>query len=488
MATTLQDYLKDSSSVVAARKKLTAAQAKLAEAKRAAAAVRQGDAFYEDVQARLDKALAAVDDAKAAESKVVEKATRYFDANKEAIAAKDAAKTAKKKEEGLANLQRQRQEMVKAGLDTTAIDSIIKKATAPEPKVEVKKSETGDGGAGDQQKAPASLSELLDIVATNPAEATKLQQILKNNFDYAGPIDGAYSTELGNAVVELYTKRGSLPKSIQGAGLYEWLQNPTVSDIKLTGGAGGPAAPIPYRDISAPTEAAATIQRVFDTVLNREATKKEITALTKILNREEERNPSKTVDGRRTGGINRDQFLADLIKAGTYEADKKAFPGILSNLAKEYSTSKQAATATAIEQLRQTAMANGLDLDANFGSELKDWEAKIAAGAKIDDYKNKIRSVARQHLPESIRGQIDPTIDLRSAYAPYINSYAKTFGVPANQVKVADIERIALTDKGFAPIWEFEAKKRSLPGWPQTPEAYDYVDSVANQVLRDFGF
>lgn len=349
-----------------------------------------------------------------------------------------------------------------------------------------------DGGKGTGEDTSGVVTEdlkaLVDKLAIDP-ETTKIYQKALQPFGYKGPIDGQYSIPLGQLIASIAGQRAVLPQVLQGKTLTEFIQNPAnVARLGIQTSGTGAAAAIPYKDISAPTEAAATIQRVFANVLGREASAKEISALTKILNKEEDLNPSKTVNGRTTGGINRDQFLTDLIKTGAYETDKKAFPGILSNLAKEYSTSKQAITTSALEELRQTAMANGLDLDANFGSELKDWQAKIAAGARVDDFKNKIRAVARQHLPESVRNQIDPSIDLRSAYAPYVNSYSTTFGIPANQVKIADIERIALTDKGFAPIWEFNAKKRSLPGWDQTPEAYDYVDSVANQVLRDFGF
>ena len=99
-----------------------------------------------------------------------------------------------------------------------------------------------------------------------------------------------------------------------------------------------------------------------------------------------------------------------------------------------------------------------------------------------------IRNAARVHLPEQVRNQIAPNTDLRSAYSPYINSYATTFGIPTAQVNLADVEKMAIGDKGFVPIWEFNSKKRALPGWDKTPEAYDYVGGIADQVLKDFGF
>ena len=228
--------------------------------------------------------------------------------------------------------------------------------------------------------------------------------------------------------------------------------------------------------ISSPSDASNTIQNVFNQTLKRNATDKEIATWTKKLNKAEAASPSKyeTVNGvlQYTKPLNGSQWIADQLMK---------LP--------EFATSVSAKSKEGIAALQATAQANGLDLNSNFASQLPEWEKAIAAGGDVKTYQTMIRNAARTHLPDSIKNSIDPTADLNVFYAPYINSYAKTFGVDPTQVKISDIEPLVLTDKGtLNPIYEFDKKKRTLPTWQYTPEAKTAVADTVQQVLKDFGF
>lgn len=480
MATNLQDYLKGSGSVVAARKKLTAAQARLAEAKRAAGAVRQGDPFYDDIQIRLNNALADVNDAKVAESQIVEKATRYFEANKEAIAAKAAAKTAERKEAGLANLYRQRDEMLKAGLDVTAINNIIKNATAQEPAAKAKGKKAAEGEK--QTKfTPRDYATELGTTGQAIAKMSEAQRLaLSKRLKAAGynvNVTGVYNQNL----IDVYTQ-AIADNQIRSVNFQTEIDFETFLDTKAreTASLGtGQAAEgyTPVATISSPTEARAYIQSVIKSTLGRDATSTELTELTAKLNEAQRKNPEKQKLNKqgileRTGGVNAQEFLT---------AEIRKLPEYKQRVTAESDINKTS--------LAATARANGLNLDSNFDKATIDsWIKRVQNGEDIDIFKTKIRQQAFRSLPESVRNALDPELDLNSNLATYINSYAKTFGIPATQVDVNRIIPLATNDKGFVSTFEFEKKKRGLADWQYTPEAMDEVSNIANKVLRDFGF
>jgi hypothetical protein len=143
-----------------------------------------------------------------------------------------------------------------------------------------------------------------------------------------------------------------------------------------------------------------------------------------------------------------------------------------------------------VDTLTKVAAANGLDLNKAFGAQLPDWLNAINKGESIDTFKKIIRDVAKATVPESIAKLMDQGIDLMTIYTPYINSYAKTFGVSPTTVKISDIEPLAIdTEKGtLVPVYEFDKKKRKLTGWQYTPEAKEEVSNATMKILQDFGF
>jgi hypothetical protein len=96
--------------------------------------------------------------------------------------------------------------------------------------------------------------------------------------------------------------------------------------------AGSAAGSLPQAYVSSPTQAKSDINKIFTDVLGRDASDKEVTALTKILNDAQKKNPSKYVNGITYGGLDKAQFLTDLITTGVYKANPKASAALLKNL------------------------------------------------------------------------------------------------------------------------------------------------------------
>ena len=375
------------------------------------------------------------------------------------------------------------------GLDTTQLKNDLAAAQAKLTPKAATVDTSGTGGTGSTGGTGATgpvetYSQLISRLS-DPTKAAELkgfqQQLNKLGSNWAVNANGFWSVDFQDKLQKLYQARAILPAGYQGADINEFItiaqKNPELIGSTGTGGAGGAGTNkyTPTANISAPTEASNIIQNTFNSVLDRTASAKEVKQLTAQLNKAQAANPQTPVlvNGvlQYKGGLNAAQWLADKLMAS-----------------EEYKTSTKAKTDLGLQQLRQTATANGLDLETNFASQLPGWSEAIAAGKPIAEFQTLIRSAARAHLPESVKNSIDPSLDLSVAYSPYINSYARTFGVDPRNVKISDIEKLALTDKGLEPIYKFDAKKKALPQWQFTPEAKDEVSAGINQVLQDFGF
>jgi len=234
-----------------------------------------------------------------------------------------------------------------------------------------------------------------------------------------------------------------------------------------TGGTGV----VPYGTISSATEAAAKINDVWQAELFRDATDEEIKKYTPILNDAEKKNLTKTVNGITTGGLNKVEFLTQIVKK---------LP--------EFTVKKSDKIVDAKAKLTATALANGFNLESNFTSELPGWLDAIDKGQKVDKFQQTIRNAARRLLPEGIRNQIDPEEDLSTTFATYRNNYAKSRGVPANTVSLEKIIPMATTDKGFATNREFEVNKRKDPSWDTSDEAIGITYAAIDKIKSNWGF
>jgi hypothetical protein len=225
-------------------------------------------------------------------------------------------------------------------------------------------------------------------------------------------------------------------------------------------------------------QARAYITNAFKRYLNTEPTPDEIIKLTKKLQNAQRKNPSvtkyRTLGGVQeavtTPGLDEAQFVLDIIQKDP-RYNKKQQEQLLGSRA----------------ALAATAKANGLDLDANFGPQVNDFLDRIKNGEDIKNIQNLIRQQGRLFLPESVRNAVDPSVDLSSVLGIYVNDYAKTFGIPADQVDINDIIPLAITDKGLAPVPDFKRAKRKLAKWADTPEAIDEAYQAVGQVFNNFG-
>lgn len=333
---------------------------------------------------------------------------------------------------------------------------------------------TQDQSAVTDQNQLNNYTQFRDTLA-DPANKQLLidvQKDLKKNYPafYKGGTGGLTDWVKTQAAIEaIYTARGGLPVNLRGTDLRTFIANPTIPGF---GSASG-TAPTTSLQVSDPTRAAGLIKSAFDSIkIGRDPTAEEIAQLTKDLNLAERKNPFKTINGVTTGGLDKNEFLIQAIQK---------LPAYAETLKVKSDKSKQT--------LAATALANGLDLEANFGSQLPGWLDAINKGQDVTKFQQSIRNAARRILPEAIIKQIDPEEDLSTTFSIYANSYAREYGIPINKVPLAKIIPWAVTDKGFAPANVFTKTLRSQPDWfDNSVTARPETAMAIGNVLKDFGF
>jgi hypothetical protein len=158
------------------------------------------------------------------------------------------------------------------------------------------------------------------IYNSTDAQRKALAQLLKN-AGYNVPVTGKQSTSV--AIANAYIQ-ASQQNATENARLginqttEQWLKN----NVKpVTGTSGGGPSTQKTTNVLSPTEATAEINKIFQNLLGRDATAAELKSYKAELAKAEKAAPSvtkyKTVGGvttaDTTGGIDRDQFLTDLI-------------------------------------------------------------------------------------------------------------------------------------------------------------------------------
>ena len=313
---------------------------------------------------------------------------------------------------------------------------------------------------------------------------------LANSLNAAGIANVPLTGEYTDALTTAYKNAIGSAKSAWNA----YQEYPTLSEfiteqtrqanaLKAAGGAGGTQLPeaTGVQQVYDKSTAEGTIDSLFQSFLKRDASQSEIDSLYKQLDAEQKKASSiSTSKYKMVNGVK--------VRVDQINFDPKVF---LENKIKELPTYKESQAAKSEQNklsLASTALANGYDLERDFSSQLPNWLDAINKGESISKFQSTIRNSARLALPEAVRNSIDPTEDLTTAFATYINNYSKTFGVPADQVSLNKILPLATNDKGFIPIYEFEKKKRQLAEWDKTPEARTETANVVSTVLKDFGF
>lgn len=228
--------------------------------------------------------------------------------------------------------------------------------------------------------------------------------------------------------------------------------------------------------ISAPTEAAGSIQQIFESVLGRDATKAEVKSLTKKLQDAEKKNPTKAVTDAKgnvtyTGGIDKGQFLTDLVKA---------LP--------EYATKKASAGKTIEAELLNTVMDNNYSATPQ---QLSTWANRIQNGESIKTIQNEIRIGASSGYSEQIKKLMQAGTDLATIISPYRNAMATTLQINPETISLNDPTlNMALSNPEGKEmsLYQYQTALRKDPRWQYTDAARSEASDVATKVLRDFGF
>jgi antitoxin component of RelBE/YafQ-DinJ toxin-antitoxin module len=311
-----------------------------------------------------------------------------------------------------------------------------------------------------------------------------LSQQLKD-AGYKVPVTGEYSALVREKFLEanrdlseeITTLSANDPKRLESVpyDLTTYLKDRKTDISKIQDG--GPTTSR-STNIFTDAEAIAEVQKLYRTLLNAEPTPAEQARLAKRLQNAQKKNPTVTKyrtiggvqDAITTGGLDPQEFLTNEIKKDP-----------------RYNEKQQEKLTTSRATLAATARANGLDLDKNFGSQVDDFLDRIKNGEDIKNIQNLIRQQGRLFLPESVRSAIDSSIDLSSALGIYVNDYAKSRGIPVDQIDINEVIPLAINDKGFASISDFRKAKKKQAWWADTPEADQEVFQGIRQVFSNFG-
>jgi hypothetical protein len=240
-------------------------------------------------------------------------------------------------------------------------------------------------------------------------------------------------------------------------------------------------------NVSPATVAAGRINKIFNSLLGRDATEVEVAQFTSLLNKAEEKNPDvstpKLVGGSvvytNTGGLDRDTFLEGLVKK--VKSPETGKP--------EYEVRQESQKSLLRQDLATAASANGLSLDRDFKGLADTWVKRIESGEDPDIFKQMIRDVAKRGYPESVTKLIDQGIDLDTIYSPYKRAMASILELSPETISVNDPTlRSAIGPEREMTIYDFEKALRKDYRWQYTDNAKRDVSNVALKVLRDFGF
>lgn len=302
----------------------------------------------------------------------------------------------------------------------------------------------------------------------NVEKTKELQQALKDANLYKGPVDGIFRADAINKALDLADEKITVYESykITFPNRMEALKR-LATDFKSGGGVGG-AGGISLT-ISNPTQADAYVNAAFKSELGRDATAAELQKYRKILNTAEEKNPTKTVNGRTVGGLNREQFL---------KAELQKLP--------EFSKKKTDKAAITSQSILGTARANGITLNQN---EIDNFTKQVQDGTDIKVIQNQIRSIAANGMPDNVKKLLNEGVDLDTVYAPYKNLMASVLELNPESIDLKDPTlRLAFGPDKETTIYDFEKALRKDYRWQYTDNAKRDVSNVALKVLRDFGF
>ena len=236
-------------------------------------------------------------------------------------------------------------------------------------------------------------------------------------------------------------------------------------------------------NVSPATVAEGKINDTFRKFLGRDATPNEIINLTGLLNKAEQNNPDistpKLIGGSvvytNTGGLDRDNFLENLVKK---VKDPKT--GKL-----EFEVKRSEEESLSTQDLQSVARANGITLSPQ---EIQQYNLDIRNGKDIKVIKNQIRNLAGIGRPDNIKKLLSEGTDLGAIYAPYKRTMASLLELDPESIDINDTTLQSAIGDRELPIYEFRKILKKDPRWQYTNNAREEVSKKVLKVLQDFGF
>jgi hypothetical protein len=488
MAVSLEDYLKNSKTIQAARKKTTAAKAALATAERAKQGLPAGASatLRSEIDRRIADAQMALQESQNSLTREETAKTSYYNTNVNVIQAKADAKQSGVDRDRLSEANAMRQRLIDAGQPTGTIDSSIKDLNDKINKVGKyapksngttgstnTASTTGADGTVEYRDYAKELSTVGQAVAKmDESQRLALSQGLKA-AGYKVPVSGLYNDNLINAYAQALAENQGRSINFQREIPFEEFLGTKKIEFSQTGGGLGGGDPDDYVTIASPSVAKNVINQVYQSELQRDATKEELDRLIPNLIKAQKANPNKVkiVNGVRqtTSGLDAEQWIIDRVQK---------LP--------EFAQREKDKTIPDIEELQTTARNNGLTL---LPSQIESYRLRLKNGEKLDTIKSNIRAIAANAMPDNVKKLMDAGNDLTEVYQPYRQSMAAILEIPFDKIDLNDPTLTnAITDKGNMTIFDFKKSLRKDPRWQYTDNAREVVSSGLTQVLKDFGF
>ncbi len=483
-------YLNERLDVKSARNKRFNANSKLTLALRQFNETSTSDPNYQKLADAVKAAQKELNDAQLEVSRVESLAKTDYRQAKAKIDQKKEKSEAVKINKDITNAQTNLQRLKDSGQSTAGQEALIKDLIAKRDKTGeyAVKQDTGNVVDQTEQTAQTTRDYGAELNSAgqfiygkkNPKDLIALGTLLKDAGYYDYPVTGtpndllvaAYQKAIQENLVRTNNVGSEVPLS-------DFLVAKARERKELgLGGAGGPTVNI-SRSISTPLEAASRVENIFKSELGRLPTPQEVEKYSKrLIDREKKqssnvRTVSKKVGGvtvtETTGGLDRDQFLQNLVRKSP-----------------EYSKRQAEGRSLSIQSLQGIANANGINLSPQ---QLEQYALEVQNGKDIKVIQNQIRNLAGLGMPDTVKKLLAEGTDLDTIYSPYKRAMASVLEINPETINLSDpVLRSAIGPNGEVSLYDFQRQLRKDPRWQYTNNAREEVSSKVLRVLQDFGF
>lgn len=519
MVKDIKSYVNSDATVKAARKKLSAANEKLQNAKDALAKSRgaSGDVVT-DIQRTITAAENEHTAALQAATEAENAATAYYKKNYKSLTVGEGKKSLAGLEAALA----QAKDPATAAKLKADIAKIKETVANPQDYVEPPKAgKDGQGIKGSTEGTGSNNDALID--QTNKALASLAEAKTAANFihglsdaerlnwvkklDPTGknlPQTGKYNRYLVDAYVSALSEaqaENTFNKGVAGF-IPHTLDSYLTYKAGLTkGGAGGPN--IDIVNVS-DVDAASYIEQAFNKELSRKATNAEIKALIPAIKDYVKSNARRSSTSGNittsTSSPNPVDWLTQVIRGqqqigGFNLKDKNQakaaakVSGIVSNLQKEYGSKEENKYNSDIQKLQETARLNSYPLNEE---KIKQYKDRLAAGEDLATLQKGIRDlVGKTYFSDNknVQDLLNAGQNLDDIYSPYRTTMSQILEVPYDKIDLQDPTLTQAIGPGAnMPLYQYKQALRKDPRWQYTNNARETVNTGLAKVLRDFGF